>query len=201
MPELDHERYMRRAIALAVEVPELPFGAVIVLRGSGEIVAEGWNKSAINPTWHGEIDALNALFQSDHRFHGSELVLYTTAEPCPMCIGAILWSGIEMVVFGSSIQFLQSARLATDRCLCRGGRSPQSGLEMSNRRRGAATGMRRVVRGSTAGRRPALSPLLETEIRCLLALASQQRSEQNRCMVPVSRPFSCAHVITRPQLS
>ena len=107
MPELDHERYMRRAIALAVEVPELPFGAVIVHRGSGEIVAEGWNKSAINPTWHGEIDALNALFQSDHRFHGSELVLYTTAEPCPMCIGAILWSGIEMVVFGSSIQFLQ----------------------------------------------------------------------------------------------
>ncbi len=38
----------------------------------------------------------------------SKLVLYTTAEPCPMCMTAILWSGISMVVFGTSIKFLQS---------------------------------------------------------------------------------------------
>ena len=79
--------------------------------------------------------------------------------------------------------------MATDRCLCRGGRSPQSGLEMSDRRRGAATGMRRVVRGSTAGRRPALSPLLETEIRCLLALRFPAAVRAEPYMVPVSRPF------------
>ena len=56
MSELDHERYMRRAIALTASVPELPFVAVVVHRESGETVAEGWNRSAINPTWHGEID-------------------------------------------------------------------------------------------------------------------------------------------------
>lgn len=58
MFKLDHERHMRRAIALAANAPELPFGAVIVHRGSGVTVAEGWNRSDINPTWHGEIDVL-----------------------------------------------------------------------------------------------------------------------------------------------
>ncbi len=105
---LDHERYMRRAIELAAHVPDLPFGAVIVDAGSGQIVAEGWNKSSVNPTWHGEIDALNRLAESPKRFDRSPLVLYTTAEPCPMCQGAILWSGIETVVYGTSIPFLQS---------------------------------------------------------------------------------------------
>lgn len=105
--KLDHERHMRRAIALTTNTPELPFGAVIVHRESGDTVAEGWNRSMINPIWHGEIDALNALFRSGHQIASSELVLYTTAEPCPMCMSAILWSGIQMVVSGTSIRFLQ----------------------------------------------------------------------------------------------
>jgi tRNA(Arg) A34 adenosine deaminase TadA len=108
MRDLDHERYMRRAIALAKNVPEVPFGAVIVDRSSGQIVAEGWNKSSVNPTWHGEIDAINRLAESQADFDGSQLALYTTAEPCPMCQGAVLWSGITMVVYGTSIRFLQS---------------------------------------------------------------------------------------------
>ena len=108
MDDLDHERYMRRAIELAANVPDFPFGAVIVDRRTGEIVAEGWNKSSTNPTWHGEIDAINRLAESQADFDGSQLVLYTTAEPCPMCQGAILWSGIETVVYGTSIRFLQS---------------------------------------------------------------------------------------------
>ncbi len=61
MKELDHELYMRRAIELAGNVPEHPFGTVIVDRDTGKIVAEGWNKSRLNPTWHGEIDAINQL--------------------------------------------------------------------------------------------------------------------------------------------
>jgi tRNA(adenine34) deaminase len=108
MSDLDHERYMRRAIALAANVPNLPFGAVIVNRDSDKIVAEGWNKTSINPTWHGEIDAINQLVLADPGIDGSNLILYTTAEPCPMCQGAILWSGIETVVFGTSIRFLQA---------------------------------------------------------------------------------------------
>lgn len=106
MNELDHERHMRRAIALAAHAPELPFAAVIVDRTTGEVVAEGWNRSSDNPTWHGEIDAINALFAAGAPADGSRLVLYTTAEPCPMCQGAILWAGIGTVVFGTSIRFL-----------------------------------------------------------------------------------------------
>lgn len=106
MSGLDHEHYMRRAIALAAHVPDRPFAAAIVDRDTGEVVAEGWNKSEENPTWHGEIDAINRLVASGNRIDGSRLVLYTTAEPCPMCQGAILWAGIGAVVFGTSIRFL-----------------------------------------------------------------------------------------------
>jgi tRNA(Arg) A34 adenosine deaminase TadA len=103
----DHERYMRRAIALAENVPDLPFGAVIVDGDSGTILSEGWNKTSLNPMWHGEVDAINGLALSGIDVEGKSLVLYTTAEPCPMCQGAILWSGIEKVVFGTSIRTLQ----------------------------------------------------------------------------------------------
>ena len=106
MSGLDHEHYMRRAIALTAHVPDRPFAAAIVDRDTGEVVAEGWNKSEENPTWHGEIDAINRLVASANRIDGSRLVLYTTAEPCPMCQGAILWAGIGAVVFGTSIRFL-----------------------------------------------------------------------------------------------
>lgn len=103
-----HEQFMRRAIELAANVPDFPFGAVIVDRTTGEIVAEGWNKTSVNPTWHGEIDAINRLAERGAKINGRQLVLYTTAEPCPMCTGAILWSGIETVVYGTSIRNLQS---------------------------------------------------------------------------------------------
>lgn len=106
MSELDHGSFMRRAINLTIHVPELPFASVIVDRVTGEVVAEGWNQSAANPTWHGEIVAINALVASACQTDGSRLVLYTTAEPCPMCQAAILWAGIETVVFGTSIRFL-----------------------------------------------------------------------------------------------
>lgn len=107
MNELDHELYMRRAIELAGKVPDLPFGAVIVHRETGGILTEGWNKTSVNPTWHGEIDAINTLVSSGVIVKGKSLVLYTTAEPCPMCQAAILWTGIETVVFGTSIPSLQ----------------------------------------------------------------------------------------------
>ena len=103
----DHERFMLRAIELAGKVPDLPFGAVIVDRDTGNLLSEGWNKTSVNPTWHGEIDAINTLACSGVGVEGKNLVLYTTAEPCPMCQGAILWTGIQTVVFGTSIRSLQ----------------------------------------------------------------------------------------------
>ncbi len=107
MSDLVHERFMCRAIELAANVPNFPFGAVIVDRTTGAIIAEGWNKTSTNPTWHGEIDAINRLAQRGAQIAGRQLVLYTTAEPCPMCTGAILWSGIGTVVYGTSIRHLQ----------------------------------------------------------------------------------------------
>jgi tRNA(adenine34) deaminase len=105
---LDHQHYMRRAIELAKRVPALPFGAVLVRDKDGEIVAEGYNRSTENPTWHGEIDVLNRCAVSHPGIDWSSLVLYTTAEPCPMCAAAILWAGLRGIVFGSSIPYLQS---------------------------------------------------------------------------------------------
>lgn len=103
----DHEHYMRRAIELAANVPDFPFGALIVDRDSGKILSEGWNKSSINPIFHGEMDAINQLVLYSPGNSRDQLALYTTAEPCPMCQGAILWTGIQMVVFGTSIRSLQ----------------------------------------------------------------------------------------------
>lgn len=103
---LDDEHHMRRAIELAHNSPALPFGAVVVHRGTGEVLAEGWNRAEENPLLHGEVVALDAVAALRPRPDGRDLVLYTTAEPCPMCMGAILWAGVGRVVFGTRIRFL-----------------------------------------------------------------------------------------------
>lgn len=99
---LDHDAHMRSAIELAKKNPKAPFGSVVVDRQTGKMVASGINQSSMNPTFHGEIVAIN-----DYSLRGNEawdrLTLYTTAEPCCMCQGAILWSGIREVVYGTSI--------------------------------------------------------------------------------------------------
>lgn len=59
--EMNHECYMRQTIALAADVPERPFAALIADRVTGNVIAEGRNQSDKNPTWHGEIDAINRL--------------------------------------------------------------------------------------------------------------------------------------------
>ena len=102
----EHERYMKLAIAAAAHNKKAPFGAVIVNRESGEVVAEGWNKSRENPVWHGEIDAMNRCAAAHPGIDWKKLALYTTAEPCPMCQSAIVWSGMQLMVFGTSIPTL-----------------------------------------------------------------------------------------------
>ena len=104
----DDERYMRRAIRLAGNVPKYPFGAILVDEKKDVVVAEGWNRSVHNPTWHGEMDAINKCAASRPKIDWTSLTLFTTAEPCAMCQGAVAWSGIRRVVFGSSIPFLKS---------------------------------------------------------------------------------------------
>ena len=97
---------MREAIAMAERAPDAPFGAVIVLRNSGEILARGFNRAGVSPLLHGEIDAINRCHGRYPDIDWRSLDLYSTAEPCPMCQGAIEWAGFGAVYFGSSIPFL-----------------------------------------------------------------------------------------------
>ena len=101
-----HEDYMRRAIEIARQNPDAPFGTVLVDDRSGEIVAEGLNRSHDNPVLHGELDAINRCAAEHPGIDWSRLRLYTTAEPCCMCQGAILWAGIREVIYGTSIRRL-----------------------------------------------------------------------------------------------
>jgi len=102
---------MRQAIAMAQKVPKFPFGAVIIRQTTGEIIAKGVNRSLENPTRHGEIDAINHCAAAHPQIDWTELDLYTTAEPCPMCQSAIEWAGISTVYYGTSIPYLQSLGL------------------------------------------------------------------------------------------
>jgi len=106
--EPDDEKYITRAIRLAANVPKYPFGALLVDQQKGVVVAEGWNRSVHNPTWHGAMDAINKCAASRPGIDWTKLTLYTTAEPCAMCQGAVAWTGISRVVFGSSIPFLKT---------------------------------------------------------------------------------------------
>jgi tRNA(adenine34) deaminase len=99
---------MRRAIELARNAPRHPFGALLVDLERDAVLAEGWNKSGQNPIWHGEIDAINRCAARNPGVDWTRLTLYTTAEPCPMCQGAVAWTGIGAVVYGSSVPFLRS---------------------------------------------------------------------------------------------
>ena len=107
--EPDDEQFMKRAIRLAENNPKYPFAAVLVDEKK-TVVAEGWNRSVLNPTWHGEMDAINKCAASNSKIDWTKLTLYTTAEPCAMCQGAVAWAGIKRVVFGSSIPFLKSLK-------------------------------------------------------------------------------------------
>lgn len=104
--ELDHNIFMEQAIKVAQNAPRRPFGALIVETENKSVLAEGWNRTDENPIWHGEMDAINHLAKTDKPWKKRSLTLYTTAEPCPMCMGAILWTGIQTVVFGTSISSL-----------------------------------------------------------------------------------------------
>ena len=98
-----HELAMRAAISMAVQNPIFPFGSVITNARDGAILAKGVNKTFENPTFHGEIVCMNDYVSKNGNINWADLILYTTGEPCPMCMSALIWAGIRGVVFGSSI--------------------------------------------------------------------------------------------------
>jgi len=102
------EYYMGIALDLAKHHPQLPFSAIIINDQTGEVLAEGLNESTENPILHAEIVVINNAIKNHPATDWKHATLYSTAEPCPMCQGAIIWMGIHRVVFGSSTQYLKT---------------------------------------------------------------------------------------------
>jgi tRNA(adenine34) deaminase len=102
-----HEQGMRLAVAAARSNPFFPFGAVIVRAADRKVMAKGVNNGAANPILHGEIAAISDYVAQHGNRGWGEAILYTTGEPCPMCMGALVWAGIGGVVYGTSIERLQ----------------------------------------------------------------------------------------------
>ena len=97
--------FLRQAIALAIENVESgkggPFGAVIVK--NNEIVATGTNivTSTHDPSAHAEISAIRNACKKLNTFHLEDCVMYSSCEPCPMCLGAIYWAHLDRLVFAA----------------------------------------------------------------------------------------------------
>jgi len=96
---------MRLAIRLSTENIEDgggPFAAVIARKG--EIISTGVNSVAKDndPTAHAEVIAIRSAALKLDRFHLEDCILYTTCEPCPMCLGAVYWAGIQIIYYGNS---------------------------------------------------------------------------------------------------
>lgn len=99
------EELMRKAIELSIENVANgggPFGAVIAR--NGEIVATGVNRvtSQCDPTAHAEVSAIRAAASQLGTFNLSGCEIYTSCEPCPMCLGAIYWARLDKMYYGNN---------------------------------------------------------------------------------------------------
>lgn len=111
--------FLRRAIRLATEnvlqAKGGPFGAVVVRDGS--IVGEGANAvtAANDPTAHAEVNAIRAAARALGVFSLQGCELYTSCEPCPMCLAAAYWARIDAIYFGACAE--DAARAGFDDAL------------------------------------------------------------------------------------
>jgi len=97
--------FMKRAIQISIDSVKNgggPFGAVIVK--NDKIIAEGSNKvtSTNDPTAHGEIVAIREACKKINNFNLSGFEIYSTAEPCPLCLSAIYWARINKIYYANS---------------------------------------------------------------------------------------------------
>ncbi|MFG1246936.1 nucleoside deaminase [Xanthobacter flavus] len=113
----EDEGLMREAIALAAQ-SDFPFGALIA-RG-GEVLSRGPNlgRQLNDPTAHAEMVAIRRFLAARPADELKGATIYASAEPCPMCMGAILWCGLSRVVFGASLEQVAAKY----------GRQPQIGM-------------------------------------------------------------------------
>ena len=106
MTDIDRN-FMRQAIDLSIENVRNgggPFGAVIVRQG--EVLATGVNNVVphCDPTAHAEVSAIRRACQKVGNFKLDGCTIYTSCEPCPMCLSAIYWAGIERIYYGNTKQ-------------------------------------------------------------------------------------------------
>lgn len=100
-----NEAFMREAIALSIEKMEAgeggPFGAVIVKNNA--IVGRGWNRvtSSNDPTAHAEVMAIRDACKTLSTFDLSDCEIYSSCEPCPMCLAAIYWARLNKLTFAA----------------------------------------------------------------------------------------------------
>jgi tRNA(Arg) A34 adenosine deaminase TadA len=105
VPEQIHLLLLRRALKLASDNASAgdggPFGAVIAT--GDEIVAEGVNRvtSELDPTAHAEISAIRAACRKLGRFSLEGCTIYSSCEPCPMCLSAIYWARLDALYFAA----------------------------------------------------------------------------------------------------
>ncbi len=102
--EREDEIYMRQALHqahLALELGEVPIGAVVVSKGV--VVGRGHNlvETLQDPTAHAEMQAITAATSTIGGKYLNDCTLYVTVEPCAMCAGALAWSQIGRVVYGA----------------------------------------------------------------------------------------------------
>jgi tRNA(Arg) A34 adenosine deaminase TadA len=103
-----NREFMRQAIRLSVRMMRRgaggPFGAVVVR--DGKVVGRGWNQvtSANDPTAHAEVVAIREACRQLKTFRLDDCDLYTSCEPCPMCLAAIYWARLRNVFYGNTRQ-------------------------------------------------------------------------------------------------
>ena len=106
MEIIQHEKFMQMAIDLSVKNVQNglggPFGAVIVK--NGEVVAASANKvvPTNDPTAHAEVSAIRLACQQLNTFNLEGCEIYTSCEPCPMCLGAIYWARLDKIYYANT---------------------------------------------------------------------------------------------------
>ena len=97
---------MQEAIRISIQMMRRgqggPFGAVVVRKG--KVVGRGWNQvtSANDPTAHAEVTAIRDACKRLKTFQLTDCELYTSCEPCPMCLSAMYWARLKKVYFGNT---------------------------------------------------------------------------------------------------
>lgn len=100
-------KFMQQAIDLSIENVANgggPFGAVIVR--NGEVLATGTNRVTSNcdPTAHAEVNAIRTACAAVNDFKLTGCTVYSSCEPCPMCLSALYWAGVEKIYYGNTKQ-------------------------------------------------------------------------------------------------